>query len=178
MLSTVVLLAASMAVGHEGSASAHLKEFQPFIGQWVVHDTLKEDVPLQDEVVKKGAQFVAHTSFRWVVRKNALLFNWSVRLGRTDPIESTQLIVWEKKDKVIRCIWQTTDGEQGTTDWFFEGGALVGKVRGTDDRGVESSSKVHFRLKGKDAYAWRITDRIRDGKPVPDSAEYEYIRIR
>ena len=180
MLSTALLLAASMVVGQDQSAAEQLKEFQPFIGHWVFQGVSQEDIPLPDgeAVVKKGVQFVGYNSFRWAIRRNAVVFDWSVRLEGQDAVESTQTIVWVKKDKVLRCLWQHTAGEQGTTDWTFEEYVLVGKIQAIDNRGIESTAKVHFRLKGSDAYVWKITDRSMGGEPLPDSAEYEYVRVR
>ena len=179
MLSTAFLLAASMVVGQDQSAVEHLQPFKPFLGMWTLQGGLQEDVSLPSGgVLEKGTKLVASNSFRWAINRNAVVFDWSLKFEGQDFIYSTQLMVWEKKDKVIRCIWQHTAGEQGTTDWSFEGDALVGKVQAVDNEGVESSSKVYFRLKGKDAYTWKSTDRIRGGKPLPDTSEYEYVRVR
>jgi hypothetical protein len=155
------------------SPGDHLKGFDHFIGRWILTETAKEDTPL----VQKGSKLVAYNEFKWTPNKQAVIFNWILKIDDQESILANHLIVWDMKTRKITCFWQRSDGEQGTTDWSFEGATLVGKVQSIDTEGHQSTGTAYFEPKGADAYTWWATEMIRDGERQPDISKYEYSRI-
>ena len=103
----------------------HLVGFEPFVGRWILQATAKEDAG----TVPKGAKVIAYNEFNWTPEKQAIIFNWIFKVdGQESSIHANHLIVWDKQSERITCFWQRSDGEQGTTNWSFEDGMLVGTV--------------------------------------------------
>ena len=74
MLAAAVVLINGIANAQQdpGVNCTHLKVFEPYIGTWVKHGTLEEDMPFG----KKGDIGTSTLTWSWAYNKNAVDWRW------------------------------------------------------------------------------------------------------
>jgi hypothetical protein len=98
MLSTALLLAASMVVGQAGDTEQHLKGLQWFVGEWRAEVQLQEGIP---GVAEKGDQMEVLGSHRWILGRNAIQVDWTHKINGAEVSMGRGLIGWDGLSNTI-----------------------------------------------------------------------------
>ena len=136
MLSTTLLLAASMVVGQTEEAKTPLQEFgEVFVGSWVIDVTLIADWPGRNK--KQGEKVPGYMKARWLAGHNAILqeeaaadatgyifYNWDtaarqIKWRSADSGGVTAEGILKKKGN--NWIWRLTGSMNDGTPWTGEG---------------------------------------------------------
>lgn len=154
----------------------HLKDLEDFIGNWIVENTLSEDVP---ELGKKGDKVIYRLVMSWAQNKSVMQMNFTTTGadGKTTPERwmfgwdavNKEIVysgfgglggrVWgtakkESPDKwVLETHWSDADGKQGT---------------------VKDSTTM---LNNNSTHLHEYTNAVFDGNPLPDW-KLEFKRVK
>jgi hypothetical protein len=104
MLSTSILLAASMVVGQveELSNYEHLKEYgEAMVGEWIVEINVDFDFP---PLVKKGDIAILKVSNKWILDKSAICSHTSIEVKDVTIASGHGLIGWDRSaERIVTC---------------------------------------------------------------------------
>jgi hypothetical protein len=117
MLSTALLVAASMVAGQGASPADHnpLDELEWLVGCWKFEFEAKEAGP----GVEVGDKMLFHSSYQWTLDKNAVLFEWyDKKAGSEKPLFMIRGIMgWHPKREVFLMSGFSSTGNYGRATW-------------------------------------------------------------
>ena len=148
MLSTALLLAASMTIGQSGeTADPNLKQLTPLVGSWKV----TFDWP--------GMPFdEAKVTYRWKLKGRYLEARWS----KTDGTDlGPELFAWDPIKKSIR-MWGFDPESFYEATWSFDGKKWAGKFSGTRFTGEETESTIHLEFQNDSSISVQHTPKGAD----------------
>jgi hypothetical protein len=178
MLSSAVLvLTMSMAVGQTDTLPSnyeHLKAYDALIGTWTVKGRWFEDslgVPTKDK------PFEARIAFRWILDKNVVECEWSLKLEGVSEISGKSLTGWDRADTRILIGGMDSAGSYGAGIATIEddGKKWVIVNRGVDRRGRKTTDTTILVLKDANSFTWQIKDRT-GGEATGDTPEVTFQR--
>ncbi|MHC4404346.1 MAG: hypothetical protein ACYTG0_32225 [Planctomycetota bacterium] len=168
MLSSTLLVMGTLALGPAGEARPsnyqHLKGLEFMIGDWETEGELSED----DAEDFRGKSFVYRVTTRWVLRKNAMITDWEVKLADEPPIRGKNLQGWNSVTGKIDELAFDSGGGHGHGTGQKDGDRWVFKNSGTDMEGRKVSSTSTITPIDADSYTVHITDRDMEGQSLPD----------
>ena len=176
MLSTALLLAASMVVGQGDGVVSDQKQIHELgwlIGRWEGQFVLPEGIP---DLGPPGSIVSDEQSLRWILDKRFIQYNFTSRIDGEVSAEGREVIGWDASSKhlVHWCFGST--GLHGSGVWRRDGEAWVLDWSGTaPDKTTYSGSSVH-RLLNKNTYTWQMTKLTNNGEKLPDWPVVEYRR--
>jgi hypothetical protein len=177
MLSTAVLIAASVVVGQAEGApnSEHLQAFDALIGTWVYKGPVQEDVP---NLPGKNTPMVVRSTFKRVFNKAVVENRFLLRFKGFPPVEGVNLYGWNAAEKTIQSGGMNSIGGMflGKASFSDDGRVLSVASQGVDAEGREVSSTVVFKLQGEDTFVWQSINRQGQDLP-PDSPKYTFKRV-
>jgi hypothetical protein len=178
MLSTSLLLAASMVVGQaEASPNyGHLKAFDGLIGTWLYRGPVQEDVP---NLPGKDTPMLVHSSWKWIFNKAVVENSYALRFKDSAKVEGKTMYGWNAAEKKIVSGGMNSIGGMGLGEASFsdDGKVLTVAIKSVDGDGVETSSDIVFTLQGEDVFVWQSTNR--QGRDLPaDSPKYTFKRVQ
>jgi hypothetical protein len=176
MLSTALLLAASMAIGQaEATASnyEHLKVLTPFLGSWGYEGPLHEEIP---GFAEKGAKLRILFRYQWILNKNAILMDWSIQQDGGGAVDGKVLIGFDPKGGNIVSGEFTSLGEYSHSEWSVEGKTLTIHGRGFAADGSDTAATVTNTITERGTMIWQAKGQTRAGNKLSDTAEYEFKR--
>ena len=153
------------------STYEHLKVLEPFLGPWISESPAKEDIP---GFVKKGTPIVVKFNYRWALKKNAIVMDWSAEADGTPPFKGKVLIGWCPKGKKIVSRSFTTSGGTSEGIWEVDGKSLKITNSDCEPDGTESSSVIFNKLTDDGKMIWQATDQVKGGEEQPDSETIEF----
>jgi hypothetical protein len=97
---TVLLLTCGVTYGQDepGPGSEHLKAYGPMLGTWRYKGPLLEDVP---GIAEQGTKLVVQASWRRILNKSAVEYNWSVTFEGGTEFSGKALIGWNADEEKI-----------------------------------------------------------------------------
>ena len=175
---TVVLLACGVTYGQDepGPGFEHLKCYGPFIGTWQYEGPSLEDVP---DIAKKGTNVVAELSWRRILNKSAVEYNWSVTFEGGAEFAGKALIGWNADDEKIVYGSMNSIGDLnwGTVTPDDAAKAFTKTSKGVNGKGEEKSSKNVLTKTGKDTFTLQALKRTGGIVEGPGPA-YSYKRVQ
>jgi hypothetical protein len=177
MLSTALLLAASVVVGQAeetSSPSDHLECFGQFIGKWVYKGPIKEDAPAMAE---KGTEIVVHISWEQEFGGNVIESEWEASATGRHIGAGTSLIAWDpRENRIVSGGVDSRGGYRLGVIAFSDDGQTYTRVgEGVDFKGRKTSGTVVITLKDEDTLVWQAMDRT-GGDLTGDSPKYTFTR--
>ncbi len=167
MLSTTLLLAASMVVGQADQPSAyeHMKGLESLIGKSVGEYELPDGRP---EMGKAGARVVRRVSARWALKRSIVIFSFSNSIDGAPAASWLEFAGWDPKEDCIAHSILLPGGSSSTGVWSTEGDDLILKWSCTRADGVEYGGMSRVHPTGPDTYTWTMTDCTRNGESIAD----------
>ncbi|MCR4412749.1 MAG: hypothetical protein NUV77_10030 [Thermoguttaceae bacterium] len=148
-----------------------LKVLEPFLGPWVYDGPLLNDAP---GIGEKGTKVWAPRTHKWLLNKNALIVNASVRIAGKPPLDGVELIGWDPKEGKIVSGGFTSAGFYSHGVWTVDGKTATIRSQGVEADGTETSATILVRVTDRGTMVWKLTRQMRGGKELPDSPEYEF----
>jgi hypothetical protein len=173
MLNTTLLIASSLIVGQMDTPSQHLKALQPLIGQWVYVGPVQSDSP---GLGPKGTEVIAVMTYSWVINKNALRIQLVAKSAGRKPIQFTELVGWDGKQKKLVSQGFGSLGAVEHNVWTCENGVVICDTEGLDTEGRELALKYLHEF-NDDTMTIRMVDIMVAGKEQLDE-EYKYRRVK
>jgi hypothetical protein len=170
-LALAVILCAVGMSGAEDKAPVgnyeHLKKLEPLIGTWTAEWDAPEDRPTTK--IKKGDKLTLTVTYKWDVKKNAILKHDTIGEPGSDPFwESTMLIGWDTANKrIVSFAFESTGGHGVTHDWEIQGDKVTFKGEGSLPAGNKTAWTMVFSDIKKDSWVWQLIDMMVDGKKEP-----------
>jgi len=178
MLSTSLLLAASMVVGQADASPnyEHLKAFDGLVGTWVYEGPLKEDVP---DVATKDTPMAVRITWEWTLNKAVVEGEYMIKFKDLPKIEGKRLFGWNAADNQIVWGHMNSLGVVGVGNATFseDGKTLRIAGKGIDGRGNKSSGTIVIIVNG-DTFVWQNTDREGDPDLGSESPKYTFQRVK
>lgn len=174
MISTTLLLAASVVVGQARDTSSHpeLKGLEPLIGSWKYEGTLHDDVP---GLAEKGAEITAVNTFRWILRGKAIQLDWSTKIDGQLAGTGRALLGWDgTTNKIME--WALTDKGNHSGQWKRQGDQWIYTSAGMGPEGKTAASIVYTDI-GSDSYTFQARDRVYGEAKLPDMKTYVFKRV-
>ena len=158
---TFVLLACGVSYGQEtepGPGFEHLKCYGPFIGTWRYEGPLLEEVP---DIAEKGTKLVAQLSWRRILNKSAVEYNWSVKFEGVAELAGKDLIGWNADDEEIVYGGMSSDGgiSIGTVTSDMKAKAITDIAKGIGGDGEDTYYKGVVTKTGKDTLTLQALER-------------------
>ena len=157
---TVLLLACGVTYGQDepGPGFEHLKCYGPFIGTWQYEGPSPEGVP---DIAEKGTKLVIQISWRRILNKSAVEYNWSIKFEGGTELAGKALVGWNADDEEIVYGGMNSVGDLtlGTVTHDNAARALTTTLKGVNGKGEEKSSKSVLTKTGKDTLTLQAWDR-------------------
>ena len=157
---TVVFLACGASYGQDkpGPGFEHLKCYGPFIGTWQYEGPSLVDVP---DIAEKGTKSVIQLSWRRILNKSAVEYNWSVKFEGGTELAGKALIGWNADEEkiVYGSMNSVGDLNWGTVTPDDAAKALTKTSKGVNGKGEEKSSKFVLTKTGKDTLTSQALER-------------------
>lgn len=134
------------------------------------HEKLSELAWLEGDWMdeaEKGEQ--AKASYSWAENDNFLVSNFATTLKDVPVAGGTQWIGWDAANKTIRSWAFNSNGGFAEGTWSRDGDKWTIKVNATPRDGKKITATVVITKVNDDHLTWKSTDRMVDGKAVPDS---------
>ena len=120
---------------------------------------------------------VALVAFDWSPDRNYIMVVRAMGVGDTLLDNGTERIGWDPAAKIIRTWTFEPDGGFGEGAWSREGDTWKSRMSSVLSSGsLMTSTSVVSRI-DPDTITWQSTERVLDGKPVPDSPVITMRRI-
>lgn len=167
---------ATFAQDEPGPGFEHLKVYGPLIGTWRYEGPLLEDVNNVDD---EGAEVVIQISWRRILNKSAVEYNWTIQLKEGGEISGKTLVGWNANKKEITLGAMDSLGGMGMGTATFDdaGKTETWTVKGTDAEGNETYSKGVITKTGKDTLTWQALER-EGGLAEGPSPVYTFKRVK
>jgi hypothetical protein len=145
----------------------HLKKLEPLIGTWTEEFVAPEDRPTTN--IKKGQKLTLTVTYKWDVKKSAILNHNTIGEPGSDPVwESILLIGWDTANKrIVSFTFESTGGHAVTHDWEIQGDKVTFKGKGSLPAGNKTSWTMVYSDINKDSCVWQLIDLTVDGKETP-----------
>jgi hypothetical protein len=174
---TVLLLTCGVTYGQEepGPGFEHLKAYGPMLGTWQYEGPLLEDVP---GIAEQGTKLVVQASWRRILNKSAVEYNWSVTFKGGAELAGKALFGWNAADEKIVSGGMSSNGTVtlGSVTHDKAAKSLTSTLKGVDGEGEEISRKEVFTKTGKDTYTWQALERT-GGNVEGPSDVYTFKRV-
>ena len=167
MLSTALVLTASMVLG-QVEAPEQFKEYgKSFAGEWTGEFELDANIP---GVAKAGDKAAVRGTTKWILNNTALEGNWSADLNGKPAGTGKWIAGWDRSSSEIVSFGFNSFGGRGQSvfkkvgDRWIETATFVG----ADGRKNTETSIIVFSDNGN-TQSIEVTGRISpDGKPLPN----------
>lgn len=138
----------------------HLKELDWLAGNWIDAENPVE---------------VAYSNL-WDKNKNFLVQNFTYSVLGQEELKGMQIIGWNPTEKKI-CSWTfNSDGGYGTGIWSKNGSTWSVNQNFVLPRGGKATSTHTYNVNNASSYTFLDTNRIVDGKKLPDIGPFKIIR--
>ncbi len=132
----------------------HLKAIEWLVGDWV-------------DDVKKGE--VVQASYDWTDNQNFILGSITTTLKFIPISGATQWIAWDPVNKKIRSWSFASNGGFGEAVWSQEGKKLIIQTKSVMPDGSRLSATNTITRIDNSTLTWQSTNRMMDGKKLPDT---------
>jgi hypothetical protein len=179
MLSTAVLLAASMVVGQAdgpGSNYEHLEKIEWLIGEMEWTSEAEDDVP---GVCEKGDKLCGWAEHEWVLNKNAIEVHVKIKTATEgkEVLAYRGMIGWDAKEgKIVSAGFDSTGG-RGMSTWVQDGDSWSLKGKGCNGEGKETSSTLIVAKVDDNHISIHTVDRWEGGEKLPDGVRVVCTRL-
>lgn len=170
MLSTALLLAASMVVSQAEEKPNPLQEFaDDFRGHWVAEWIADRDSP--DGRIKKGDKAKSVVRIDWGLNK--VILETEIQTGPVDAGVEPRfkgIFAWDPMEEQVVLHWYMADGTVGTTTCVKDAGVWKWEWKSVNRKREESSSKSTIKVsESNNTHTHRQTERIEAGQRLPDN---------
>jgi hypothetical protein len=174
MLSTAVLMAASMVVGQADRESSyeHMKDLEMLIGTSVGVFELPVGRP---EIGEARSKIERRVSARWALNRSVVVFRFSRLVDDEPTVKWMELAYWNPEMNRIEHSILVPGGSSSTGVWSKEGDELILRwsVVLPD---VKYAGISRMRSTGSDTYDWTIKNCSRNGESIPDLPVVKFTR--
>ena len=157
---TVLLLACGVTHGQDepGPGFEHLKSCGPFIGTWRYEGPLLEEVP---DFAAKGSDVVFQLSWKRILNKSAVEYNWLVKFDNGTELSGKDLIGWNAdQDEIVQGGMSSTGAiRMGSVTFDTEAKSMTMTTKGIAGDGEETTIKSVAKKTGKDTLTWKALER-------------------
>lgn len=181
MLSTSLLLAASMVVGQAEAADPpafSLADLECFVGEWEGKTILPEEADLW--TAWKGKEVTVTASTKWILDKKALATDWEVKTADKVISHGKSMWLWDPSQMKIKCLWLDSLGRHGHEMWSKTGAKRRNKWaswgRGVETAGKALSGRHTITIVDEDTHVHEWTKGKIDDDSQPDM-KLEYKRV-
>ncbi|MCS7469974.1 hypothetical protein NZK35_25265 [Stieleria sp. ICT_E10.1] len=141
-----------------GPGFEHLKCYGPFIGTWRYEGPLLKSVP---DIAEKGTKVVTQLSWRRILNKSAVEYNWSATFEGGVELSGKALIGWNADEEkiVYGSMNSVGDLNWGTVTPDATARTLTKTSKGVNGKGEEKSSETVLTKTGKDTLTSQALER-------------------
>jgi hypothetical protein len=169
MLSTTLLLAASMVVGQAGAPSnyEHLKSIEWVIGEIEWEGEADEGIP---GVCEKGDKLLGWAEHEWILGKNAIAVKISIKTAdrRIEVLSHQGIIGWDAGEgKIVSCGFNSL-GWHGMSTWIHEGDKWLLKGKGVKADGKRTASTLIVSEISDESFTIQGVDRTEGDEKLQD----------
>jgi hypothetical protein len=151
----------------------HLKPLEFMIGEWVLEDTMDEDVP---NIGEAGDHFLLTIKWGWGLRKNIINEQLIVRVNDKMTWSTRAMIGWDaEKKQIVSTSFDSLGGHGGAVIACTEDGFTM-KNRTVSAEGTPSTSTVIIKRVDEDTIGGETKDITEDGEKKPDRPYVELKR--
>lgn len=174
ILTLVALVFAVSAYGAE--PNENLKGYAPFIGHWRHVGTVLEKGPFANHAAV-GSKLVVDISWRWILGKQVILYDWTIDFQGGPKISGKELIGWNAADSKIVGGGMNSLGGMAIGTRVIDGKTITSTNEGVDGKGVKSSYKNVTKKTDKDTFTWQAVERTGGDIEGPSSV-YKFKRVK
>jgi uncharacterized protein (TIGR02246 family) len=120
----------------------------------------------------------ARVSFAWTENQNFITSTFETSFKNVAVGGGTQWIGWDPATKSVRSWSFQTNGGFGEGAWSREGKTWTLKISAILPDGKKASATEAVTLIDADTVSFRATNRVHDGKPLPDIKEMTLKRVK
>jgi uncharacterized protein (TIGR02246 family) len=142
----------------------HLKGFEGAIGSWAAE--------------ANGGGEVARISFDWAENQNFITATFVTTFKNVSIGGATQWIGWDPAAKTVRSWSFHSNGGFGEGTWTRNGKTWTIKTSATLPDGKKATATDVITVVDADTVTFSATDRMHDGKPLPDIKEVKLKRVK
>ena len=175
MLSTTLLLAASMVVGQAEAKSPmkpivyeHLKALECFVGKWESKATLPDDTPQSEKLGElSGKEVVIRSTVRWTPGMCAQIENANYNIRGVEVIKGTAIRAWDQAAKNICSHTFTSHKGTWAGVWVKVGDKWIHEFEGTDLDDKKVTGRWEITFENDDCYVIKEARSV-DGEQRPE----------
>ena len=128
--------------------------------------------------IEKGDKLpLVHVSFAWGPARNFIISDRSVEYSDESQHNGVQWIGWDPATKGIRSWTFETDGGFGQSTWSQDGNTWTIQSDAEIADGSKVTSTTVITRNGADSLTAQIKNQTANGKPIPDGAPVDLIRV-
>ena len=178
MLSSCLLLAASMVVGQTSASSnyEHLKQIEWIIGEIEWTSEAEKEIP---GVCEKGDKLCGWAEHEWVLNKNAIVVRLSIETADKgiEVLSYQGMIGWDAGETRIVSGGFNSIGSHSTSVWSCEGDKWLLKGKGVLGTGEKTTSTLVISNIGAESLTVQTVDRTEGDEALPDGPAIQLIRV-
>ena len=129
------------------------------------------------EKAAKGSKMVVDISWRWILDKQVIMYDWTIDFQGGPKISGKELIGWNAADSKIVGGGMNSLGGMAIGTRVIDGKTITSTNEGVDGEGVKSSYKNVIKKTDKDTFTWQAVERT-GGDVEGPSPVYTFKRVK
>ena len=165
MLSTALLLAASMVVGQAEKPDLLHEWANDFGGTWTSNQAAERELP---GLLKQGETFDVISTVKWALEGSVLQIDNIATKSNGQQIALTGLIAWDPSTQKVKMVWFHEATAWGELLYRKEGDKWIADWSMIDTDGTRETSKLTMTLTDRNTQTYDMTNRMRNNESLPD----------